>query len=177
MSNAKLIQNTKTTSLPYFPELSVGKTKRVVTKHFTNLSLWLPSPELELLSFLIYECLADNTFEYSTRLLERYCAAVKAATKQYWGSEDGTRTPLLARIAFRHLIESGLILHTEKKNVFMINPMLTYSPDIINNKQYKLVSEMYQYTSPDKIQVFVDYYRKLVSDYLESKKPNYKYRK
>jgi len=67
--NTKLISSSRTKSLPKFPELQTGKTRRVMTKHFTNLSLWLPHDELQLLNFLCYDndTLANNTFLYSTQ--------------------------------------------------------------------------------------------------------------
>ncbi len=176
MTNTKLIQNAKTEKLPLFPELSVGKTRRTFSKHYTNLSLWLPQDELQILNFLVYETLSDNTFTYSTFLLARYSSAVKVANMQYNGvsvykSESDTRR------CIHQLIRKGCLLQTGIKNRIMINPCLTYNLDCINAKKYKSVCEKYQVSSAEKVTEFTEYFRTLVSNYLESKKPNYKYNK
>ncbi len=176
MANSKLIQNAKTEKLPLFPELSVGKTRRTMTKHYTNLSLWLPQDELQILNFLVYETLSDNTFIYSTFLLERYLSAVKVANMQYCGvsvykSESDTRR------CIHQLIRKGCLLQTGIKNRIMVNPCLTYNLDCVNAKKYKSVCEKYQVSSAEKVTEFTSYYINLVATFLESKKPNYKYGK
>lgn len=177
MGNTKLISESKTKSLPHFPVLEVGKHRRVFTKHFTNLSLWLPGDELQLLSYLIYDVdtLADNTFVYSTQLLNRFIAAFREANLQYCDKEV-SKNPTQVRRCLKNLIERGLILNAGK-NRFMINPMLMYSADIISRKKYEETMYLYNCTNEDNIAKFTNYFLKLVSDFLESKKKNYKYGK
>lgn len=172
--NTKLIQSTKTKSLPHLPVLVVGKHRRVFTKHYSNLSLWLPGDELSLISFLIYdtETLADNSFEYSTELLNRFIAAFREANLQYNGVSTSKKL-VRVRGCFKNLIERGLILNAGKR--YMINPMLTYNSDVVNNKKYKEVQELYQVSGTNHISDMTKHFSKLVADYLESKKKNYKY--
>lgn len=175
--NTKVISLSKTKHLPNFPVLKPGKHRRCFTKHYTNLPLWLNTNEYSLLSFLVYQCSADNCFKHSTALLNRYAAAVEMAKKEYGSSRSIITNVYHLRRCLLALIEQGLILNTSVNNYFMINPMLTYECDIINKKRYEEVMEMYQSTSPDNITEFTDYYCKLVSDFLESKKINYIFRK
>lgn len=170
--NNNLIKLSKTKHLPNFPILLTGKHRRCLTKHYTNLSLYLYIEEQSLLSFLIYQCSADNCFKHSTALLNRYAAAIEMCYKEYKGRQTITNIYHVRRL-LQVLIEKGLILHTNKDKVFMINPMLTYECDIINKKQYQLIMEMYQQGDVNKL---TDYFISLVSEFLESKKKNYIYR-
>ena len=176
MANTNKIRNAQTESLPKFPILAVGKTKRLVTKHFTNLALWLQEDQLALMNYLIYQTQADNTFVYSTKLLVQYSNSMYAAQKEYSSSARKPSVGLM-RLHLEALIRKGMIFQTGVKNKLMISPMLTYCPDIINSKQYNVVQEMYQVSSPEKIHVFTDYFSKLVKQFLESKKKNYTYGK
>lgn len=176
MNNA-IVSKTKTKSLPHFPVLSVGKTKRVVTKHFTNLALWLPADEFALLNFLVYQADASNTIKYSTKLMERYSAAVKASMDEYWDELEKRGHYYIAHLQnnrywFIKLVEKGLLLHTAKRHYFMLNPMLTYDSQIVNNKKYEEFSEYYQGKSTEEI---TTYFTTLVSDFLSAKKKNYKH--
>lgn len=173
--NTGIISKTKVKNIPNFPILLPGKHRRCLTKHYTNLPLWLNTNEYSLLSFLVYQCSADNCFKHSTELLNRYAAAVELCNKEYSGRPIITNTYHLRRCLLA-LIEQGLILNTSRNNYFMISPMLTYEVDVVNKKQYQLVMEEYQKTSPDNIITFTDYYSKLVSQFLESKKINYIYK-
>jgi len=177
--NSKLIQNTKTKSLPHFPELSTGKHRRVFSRHFTNLSLWLPHDELQLLNFLCYDndTLANNTFLYSTQLLNRFIAAVKEANLVYDGGYMTLKNLTHTRRCLKNLIERGLILQTGTKNKLMISPMLTYNCDILNNKKYKEIQDLYQNINVTSASLITNKFSILVSEFLESKKKNYKYQK
>jgi len=176
--NHKLISSSRTKSLPNFPVLKVGKHRRVMTKHFTNLPLWLSHDEVAMINWLVYRLSADNTFEHSTKLLNQYSMSILEARDEYKSLEYNLYTnTTTTRRCMRALIEKGLILHTNKRGVFMVSPLLTYAVDIINKKQYESIMEMYQHTSPDKITAFTDYFGKLVADFLESKKKNYTYKK
>lgn len=171
MANTSRIIKTKTEALPYFPYIQVGKTKRVMTKHFTNLSLWLSIEEIRMIGWLVYQCSADNKFEYSTRLLERFKWSVMSANFEY---KSAVKKPdiITARWIIESLIKKGLVLHTGTKYL-MINPMLSYNSDVVNTKQYRMFMEFYQKSSPDEV---VEYFSKLVAEYLQSKKINYTYK-
>ena len=135
--NTNLISNSKVMSLPYFSELSAQKSNRVITKHFTNLALYLPPNQFALLNWLIYQSKADNTVVYSTQLLIRYSAAVKECEKQYYLSAGLQKNIKAIRPIFQKLIESGYLLPNYKKNVFTINPMLTYRAEYMRPKDYE----------------------------------------
>ena len=173
-----LISKSITRTLPKFPVLSVGKTRRITTKHFTNLPLWLSQDEVAMINWLVYRLSADNTFKYSVGLLNQYSMSVLKAREEYQSPDKNLKTITTSvRKSLLGLIEKGLILSTGKSKYYMLNPMLTYPCDIVTRKAYKSVMEMYQSTSPDKINDFTDYFSKLVADFLESKKINYIYRK
>lgn len=177
MGNTKLISSSRTKQLPNFPVLKSGKHRRCVTKHYTNIALWLYTDEYSLLSFLIYQCTADNCFKYCTILLNKYAKAVELSKKEYDSERFITTNISKLRGCMKGLIEKGLILHTGKNNIFMVNPLLTYECDVINRKQYQLVMQEYQSTSRDKITTFTDFYISLVAEFLQSKKKNYIYGK
>lgn len=175
--NSAIVSKTKTKSLPNFPVLSVGKTKRVFTRHFCNLALWLSPDEFALLSFLVYSASADNTIKYSTRLLEKFIEAGNQALCEYVHPDCEnlfSRNLILRRKSFVSLVEKGLLLHTAKRHYFLINPMLTYESQIINNKQYEEFQKYYQGRSAEEI---TKEFTILAASFLESKKPNYKYGK
>lgn len=178
MTSTKRINEATTESLPYFPILEVGKTRRVITKHFCNLALWINEDELGIIHFLVYQSLADNTFKYSTHLLMQYREAYFAARIQY-SCADRRPTIGMLRFNLEQLIKKGLVLQTGKKGKLMINPLLTYSADVINNKKYKEIQELYQIAQKESVSLlsFTNYYTRLVSEFLESKKKNYKYNK
>ncbi len=173
--NTNIIAKSKTKSLPIFPELVIGKTNRRVTKHYTNTCLWLHPDYFSLLTWLMYQCYADNTFTYSTRLLNQYSKASYSAQKQYSGELKTVINLVYVRKIMKSLIEDGLILNTGTRNKMMINPMLTYEPDIIGRKQYAEVCKKYQSLVADDVIGFTNYFTNLVSRYLETKKKNYKY--
>jgi hypothetical protein len=177
--NTNLISTATTKSLPHYPSLKVGKTRRVFTKHFTNLPLWLSADEISLLSWLCYQSMADNTFKYSTDLLNKYKESVEYAKQEYSGGNPNMvlGSILNSRHVLKRLIEKGLIFQTGTKNKLMINPALTYPAEIINAKKYDEMSYLYQCTTVDNLHEFTDYYTNLVSSFLSQKKKNYKYGK
>lgn len=176
--NTSIISKTKTKNLPYFPVLKVGKYRRVFSKHFTNTSLWLSPSESCLLNWYCYQAKADNTFKYSTHGLEQIRLSYIRANAEYNGIKETNpyRLPQL-RQALLNLIEIGLILPTNQRHIFMINPILTYNVDIITVKQYNELQEYYQTLSADNTIKLVEYFSNLVSQFLESKKKNYTYGK
>lgn len=168
----KTMKEIKTVSYPKFPELAVGKTRRCYTKHLSNAAMYLYPDELSLLHFIIYQTSADNTFKYSMKFLNQYLLAVQMLQAEYNRKKLGACNIIYARRTMKSLIEQGYVLKTNKNNVLMVNPILTYSVDVVNSKQYKGMMETYQ-TSPDQI---VIYFNKIVSSFLESKKKNYVYK-
>lgn len=176
--NTKLISSSRTKQLPNFPVLSTGKHRRCVTKHMTNLPLWLSENEVAMINWLLYRVTADNCFKYSSSLLNQYSMSILNAREEYKSVEYSLKTNTsLVRRCMKGLIEKGLLLHTGKNNIFMLNPLLTYEVDVVNRKQYQLVMLEYQNTSRDKITTFTDYYISLVAEFLQSKKKNYIYGK
>ena len=169
------VSKTTTSYLPHMPELAVGKTNRRVTKHFTNLPMYLPSARIALLNWLVYQIKADNTFTYSVSMLKQYIKSARAAHSEYGDSNHMILNIDYSRAMLRILIETGYILNTKTKNKFMLNPMLSYDADVINRKQYSQVCKKYQSLSRDGITNFTDYFTNLVAKYLESKKKNYRY--
>jgi len=171
--NHKLISSSRTKSLPNFPVLKVGNHRRCFSKHFTNLPLWLSADEVAMINWLCYRLNADNTFEHSTKLLNQYSMSIIEARDEYKSVEYGLKTiTTAARRCMRGLIEKGLILHTNKRGVFMVNPMLTYECDIISKKSYNEIMEVYQGRDVNKV---VELFSSLVSTFLQSKKKNYIY--
>lgn len=177
MANTAIISKTKTKSLPNFPELSVGKTKRVFTKHYCNLALWLSAEEFALLNFLVYHAAADNTVKYSTRLMEKFLSAMQQARDEYW--DDRLKRDMIyigtissVRRLFIDLVESGILIHTSRRHCFMLNPMLTYDSLIVNSKQYMEFQKYYQ-SKP--VEETTEYFSTLVEQFLSAKKKDYKY--
>lgn len=161
-------------SLPSFPVLEHGKSCRVITKHYTNLLLWLPHEEMAILTWLIYRSKADNVVEYSTHLLEQYSESIKQASLMYMGKGDLKTSIVYHRNNIRRLINKGLLIDAGKK-LLMINPMITYNPDVINGKRYKEVMDRYQ-DLKDSGYDFCQYYTGIVAEFLQAKKINYVYR-
>ncbi len=177
MPNTNLIKHSKTKSCPNFPILSVGKTKMCVTKHFTNLPLWCSIDEVAIINWLVYICKGDNTFEYSTNVLEAYKMSHVMAVEEYVGNTHlNFNLSYLRRLVLR-LIEKGLLLQTGINNRIMINPMLCYNPGIISNKRYVEIMELYQHISPETVIDLTDKFSTLVKNFLEAKKKNYTYNK
>lgn len=140
--NTKLIENTQVISIPYFPELTGSKTTRVITKHFTNLAMYLDPELFALLSWLIYQSKADNSFKYSTQLLRKYSEAIKGCEKTY-GSRRLSVDVKRIRVNLKALIQSGHLLPTNIKNTFIINPMLSYRSEYITSDEYKTACRYY----------------------------------
>ena len=140
--------NTKSTlqtkSLPYFPVLSHGKSTRTVTKHFTNLAMYMHQQSYSLLSWLIYQSRADNTIVYSTQLLIKFKESIVAAAKTYTPDEPFKADIKVIRGVFRLLAENGYLLPTYDKKVYLINPMLSYHPEYLSAANYKKMCEEYQ---------------------------------
>jgi hypothetical protein len=177
--NTNIIRKTKTKSVLKMPKLPVGKSNMVLTKHFTNTQARFQyEEEGAMMSWLVYNCKADNTITYSTHLMNKYRAFIDEIGKEYQVLPP-LYVPTLSfcRQAFVKLIESGVLFNTSKPNVFMINPMLCYDPQIISRKRYDAVQDMYQLCADGKISLasFVEYYSRDVAKFLESKKSNYKY--
>jgi len=104
------------------------KRNRVVSKHFTNLSMCMPKINYSLLNWLLYEADLGGEFRYSTVMIRRYMESVKAACEHY-GFPDTMQLKLgSARYAFKDLIEWGLVEKVEGKRFKLNN-------NLINNKK------------------------------------------
>lgn len=142
--NNKRIQLTKAENLWDFPLLADGKQGRVMTKHYTNLAFILNPNHFSLLSFLVYQTNADNTLQYSEKLLKQYIEAVKKGC-EYYGTETELSTTIhKARGNFEYLIKNGLLLPTSEAKEFMVNPCLTYSKLYVKAEFYKEWNKMYK---------------------------------
>ena len=123
--NTKLITGTKPKKELNLPKLTADKRNRVVTKHFTNLAMYLERNELSLLNWLIYQSDVNNVFNYNSKLLLMYRQAVIEANKEYNGKKDIKISLTFIRHCLKNLIESGYILPMEE-NKFIINKSLTF---------------------------------------------------
>lgn len=139
--NTKVITNTIIKSLPNFPTLEVNKRNRIVTKHFTNLYMYLPQHKLALLSWLIYQTKTDNSFIYSTNFLRLYRNTVLAVKEEYGILKINVSLTFLRQI-LKNLVEEGYILPMQNKK-FVINYMLTFHPKFITNKEWDKVCKSY----------------------------------
>lgn len=136
--NTKTIQNTKVISLPHFPVLSSHKQSKVISKHFTNLCLYLPKPELSLLTWLIYESAANNSFTYSTHLLRKFSAHIKAVNIEYRQTNLPTSIQII-RKDFKKLVEGGYIIPAGRYHY--LNPMLVFGKKMALGKIRKFAAE------------------------------------
>ena len=163
----KIIENLIPESLPYFPVLKSGKINKTITKHFTNLHLYLDRDKLALLTWLIYECAADNTFKYSHVLVERYPAAISAAEKQYRAKSNLNVSVKKIRDAFSGLILGGYILPTFDKSIFLLNPMLSYRPEYLNKREYRKV--VFEYANVKHVKSFCKGYMTTINNKIKAK--------
>jgi hypothetical protein len=158
-----IFKTIKTERVPFFPELTSNKSSRVVTKHFTNLAMYLPADELALINWLIYQCRADNTFEYSQFLITKYSNTVVLANKEYTQVEGKHLHIKVSGQAVRdvleRLIRNGLVLASGKKKM-MVSPMLTYRADYITTPEYSDICDMYGRLLADEndVDVFIKKY-------------------
>ena len=127
--NTKVIQDSEKKVDLYFPELGNGKYNVVVSKHFCNLGLWLPPQQMSLLMWLVYQRDAEGNIIYNTRLLEKYSASIKQASKLYRKSHLNTTVKLI-RAEFKALIELGILEHQKGSKMFIINRKLIYDKKI-----------------------------------------------
>lgn len=142
--NNKNIELVECKALPYLPVLTGLKTTRVVTKHFTNLSLYMRTNMYALLSWLIYQSKNDNTVRYSTHLLVKYRESVLAAGERYGDEVKLHVSVQYIRENFARLVEQGYLLPNYEKFVFTINPMLMYRDEYVRASEYKVMQEKYQ---------------------------------
>lgn len=144
--NTKLIEQTEVVNLPYFPILEAHKSNRVITKHFTNLPLYLNPNNFALLTWLIYQSKADNSVKYSTKLLQKYSSAVMEANKEYCKNKSVLLLTSLpsARLTFQTLIQKGYLLPSHLKGYFVINPLLSYREEYIKPSEYRELCKDYQ---------------------------------
>lgn len=153
MPNTSIVKNTITTCLPNLPELPPNKSNAIVTKHFSNIILYLPIDQSALMFWLLYQMHADNTIIYSTVLLRRYCKIVYEANKHY-NVKFSLKKPnglmmstLPIRRNFVALIQAGYLIRVNPEKI-MINPMLTYY-EWLSRKQYISIMAKYQLLSAD----------------------------
>lgn len=167
MPNTGLVKNATTQSIPNFPELTPNKINAIVTKHFTNVILYLPIDQSSLLFWLLYQARADNTINYSTVLLRRYCKMVYETNKHYNSKFSKKRPNGLSMSIFPirrnlvSLIQAGYLIRINVNNL-MINPMLTYY-EYLSRKEYKTIVAEYQLLSAEDQKSLSDFCNKYVN--------------
>lgn len=169
MKGANKVRRVLTTAFPYMPPLTGNKTSRVVTKHFTNLPMYMDLDELALINWLVYQVGADNTFEYTSRLCDLFSMAIVEANKEYRQIEDKVphlqvqRSPKIIRENLIKLIEKGYVFSVGQK-LLMLSPMLTYRADYITAKEYDDICNKYQLLSDqDNLWIFLRKYREIIN--------------
>lgn len=168
-----LVRETVTEQLPNLPALSGNKTSRVVTKHFTNLAMFLQADELALLNWMIYQCHADNTIDYRQSMLERYGRTIAELHNEYNGVQvagkfmhyDLKVSPRTVREVMIRLIKKGYVLSDGL--IMMVNPMLTYRGDYVSRAEYESLCNSYQEVCDNGyddrlLRKFMDHYRKII---------------
>jgi len=164
-----VVEKTQTKSLPQFPVLASNKCTRVITKHFTNLYLYLQPKEVSFLGWLVYQVSADNTFKYNTEMIENYSFSLLAA-KEVYKTKAANHDFKAIREVVKGLIEQGYILPTGEAAVFMLNPCLSYRMEYVSRREYKQMMETYSKLKPNSTINFVKDYHILVTDKIKAKK-------
>ncbi len=148
--NTNKIKNTEAKNLWQMP---TSNKKRIVTPNYFNLIVALDKNEANLLNFLIKESSVYNTISYSTRLMIKYRAYIKAIERNFKQSEkkiigrtNKTQPTNIhaVRDTFIKLIEKGLIFRVNKSE-YLINFGLTYMVQYSASankwtKQYNIIS-------------------------------------
>lgn len=159
----KIIENTTADSVPSFPMLKPSSRNRIITKHLSNCSLYLPSNQSSLLSWLVYQVGSDNSFRYGESLILRYVTTVKMASKIYGQAPAVNLDFKLVRFSFYKLISGGYILQTSEKGVFILSPMLSYHPKYLSRGEYMEMCERYGKLAPIGVGEFADWYRGIIN--------------
>jgi len=139
--NTKSIQSTTCKEYPNLPIISSHKQSKVFSKHYSNAALYLPRKQFVLLSWLVFQSGADNTFNHSTHLLNQFSAYILAIQSQYGGETIPTAIQLI-RKDLKELIEQGFIFPVKDK-ALMINPMLVHG-NKVSKGDLILAGELYQ---------------------------------
>jgi len=146
--NTNKIKNTEAKNLW---QMIPSNKKRIVTPNYFNLIVALDKNEANLLNFLIKESSVYNTISYSTRLMIKYRAYIRAIERNFNdGSKKNIRQTKKAttnihavRDTFIKLIEKGLIFRVSNSE-YLINFGLTYmvqysAPAIKWTKHYNTI--------------------------------------
>lgn len=171
--NSKSIELIRAREYPYFPELQGINRTRVMTKHFTNLSLYLDRDKLSFIHFLVYQSSQDNTIVYSGHLLSKYREAVLKAQEMYGKGVTLVVSEKSLRRMFADLIINGYLLVNYKKFEYTLNPMLTYRAEYIRSGEYKEMCNTYnsiQFGTGIDIKDFCKGYRELINGRIKDKK-------
>jgi len=155
--------------LPHFPAISGAKRSRVITKHFTNCSMFVPRNEFAMLTWLIYQSEVDNSFTYNTHLLRKFSASVKYANEEYGGKKVNTSLYSI-RSCFKALTKNGLLLPTSDEKVFIVSPMLSYRPEYVRPKEYGEFVGEYHGLSVSGVVDFTARYMNFINVKLKKKK-------
>lgn len=129
---------------PNFPPLSAAKTTRQVTKHYTNLAMYEERSQVSFLTWLIYQSDSDNSVFIDKTVMLRYRYSVMAAMKEY---KTPKRVDYEYKALINHLkalVSKGYLILSSKPKVYVINPMLVYTPIYITRSNYNLFQKRYQ---------------------------------
>lgn len=138
--NTKLIQSAITESLPNCPPLSSHKQSKTVTKHFTNLAVYMEAKHFALFCWLIYQSNQDCTIDYSTHLLRKYREYLIQMAEEYRDHELPTSLQIIRQNLY-YLIKQGYIFN--RGGELLLNPMFVFSKKT-NKAKYKRFVEKYQ---------------------------------
>jgi hypothetical protein len=138
------VRETETHKVPSFVCLRPFNNCRCFTKHYTNIQhVWLPAHSA-FFSFLCYLANPNNTIAYSTLLLQQYAKAVPLILDEYGHGSNRLKLSLpILRRYFRHLITEGYLIHISK-DIYVINPMLTFHTNFCDRLEHQRYQDMYQ---------------------------------
>jgi len=103
-------------------QLPAQKRNRTISKHFSNLGMWMPKINLAMLMWLLYWGDKGGVFNYSTEMLDKFVLSAKYASEEYKHPPLNVNRKI-ARAVFRELVEMGLVQKVDKKK-YQINKLL-----------------------------------------------------
>lgn len=150
--------------IPNFPPLTSSKTTRLVTKHYTNLAMYEERSQFSFLTWLIYQSDADNSVYIDQFTIKRYRHAVMLAMKEYKAPKRVNYSIDSVRGGFKELLSKGYLFPTNKPKVYLINPMLSYSPIYVGRDRYNEFQNRYQgIESPEQLSELIEWYQRLIN--------------
>lgn len=93
--------------------------------------------DISLFNFFIHETTGYNCFRYTTLLLRKYRAYLKAIEKTYKIELDYPISLDYLRASFRNMVKDQLIFKTNESKIYFVNPAYTYRPRWFKELYYK----------------------------------------